>query len=580
MKQYKKLLSFIKPYRTFLILATISMLLATAMGLAGPWIIRSFMATITSGGDIGRIYQLALFAIIVYVLLALAQYGQNYLSHHAAWMALKDIRQYIYDYIQSLSLKFFQDKQTGELMSRVINDTRDFEILIAHAIPTIIVNACMLAGVFIILLAMNISLTLYTLIPIPFLLFLVMKFNKLSRPLFKKNQEEVANVNSILQDHFSGIKEIKAFTREEKASKMTLERITRQTIAILRALRISNAYFPSIQFFSNIGTVIVILFGGKMALEARMPMEDVVAFILYLNMFYQPIISLGQISEGIQQALASGERVVELLNVESDIVEVENPIELEDFSGEIEFKNVDFHYVENIPVLSDISFKIKKGEMAALVGPTGVGKTTIAHLIPRFYDPSAGAILINGVNIKDIKLHSLRKHISIVSQDVFLFNGTVKENILFGRPEASEEEVIEAAKAANAHQFIMELEKGYETQVGERGVKLSGGQKQRISIARAILKNAPILILDEATSAVDTKTEMQIQEALKNLMKDKTSIVIAHRLSTIQEADQIIILKDGRIVESGKHEELINANGLYASLCQNQMGGILVNMYV
>ncbi|MGB4045185.1 MAG: ABC transporter ATP-binding protein, partial [Halanaerobiales bacterium] len=353
---------------------------------------------------------------------------------------------------------------------------------------------------------------------------------------------------------------------------------TRQTIAILRALRISNAYFPSIQFFSNIGTVIVILFGGKMALEARMPMEDVVAFILYLNMFYQPIISLGQISEGIQQALASGERVVELLNVESDIVEVENPIELEDFSGEIEFKNVDFHYVENIPVLSDISFKIKKGEMAALVGPTGVGKTTIAHLIPRFYDPSAGAILINGVNIKDIKLHSLRKHISIVSQDVFLFNGTVKENILFGRPEASEEEVIEAAKAANAHQFIMELEKGYETQVGERGVKLSGGQKQRISIARAILKNAPILILDEATSAVDTKTEMQIQEALKNLMKDKTSIVIAHRLSTIQEADQIIILKDGRIVESGKHEELINANGLYASLCQNQMGGILVNM--
>ncbi|MGB4491348.1 MAG: ABC transporter ATP-binding protein [Halanaerobiales bacterium] len=578
MKQYKKLLSFIKPYRTFLILATISMLLATAMGLAGPWIIRSFMATITSGGDIGRIYQLALFAIIVYVLLALAQYGQNYLSHHAAWMALKDIRQYIYDHIQSLSLKFFQDKQTGELMSRVINDTRDFEILIAHAIPTIIVNACMLAGVFIILLAMNISLTLYTLIPIPFLLFLVMKFNKLSRPLFKKNQEEVANVNSILQDHFSGIKEIKAFTREEKASKMTLERITRETIAILRALRISNAYFPSIQFFSNIGTVIVILFGGKMALEARMPMEDVVAFILYLNMFYQPIISLGQISEGIQQALASGERVVELLNVESDIVEVENPIELEDFSGEIEFKNVDFHYVENIPVLSDISFKIKKGEMAALVGPTGVGKTTIAHLIPRFYDPSAGAILINGVNIKDIKLHSLRKHISIVSQDVFLFNGTVKENILFGRPEASEEEVIEAAKAANAHQFIMELEKGYETQVGERGVKLSGGQKQRISIARAILKNAPILILDEATSAVDTKTEMQIQEALKNLMKDKTSIVIAHRLSTIQEADQIIILKDGRIVESGKHEELINANGLYASLCQNQMGGILVNM--
>ncbi|MFW6306652.1 MAG: ABC transporter ATP-binding protein [Bacillota bacterium] len=582
MKKYKSLFRFIKPYRGLLILATISMFVATAMNLAGPWVIRNFISTITEGvnrqGALQQINNLALIVIVVYVLRAIAQYGQNFISHLAAWRALEDIRQYLYDFIQGLSLKFFQDKQTGELMSRVINDTRNFEILLAHAVPTIIVNVIMLISVTIILLSLNVRLTMYTLIPVPFLILIVWKFNKLSRPLFKNVQKEIADINSILQDNFTGIKEIKAFTQEQSASKQTKKRITAHTTAILKALRISNAYQPSIQYISSIGTVIVIFFGGRLALNAELPMGDVVAFLLYLNMFYQPITALGQINEGIQQALASGERVVELLNIEPDIKEAPDAVDVGKADGRISFEGVSFGYVDNIPIIKNASFEVADGEMLALVGPTGVGKTTIARLIPRFYDADSGVVKIDGINVKDIKLHSLRRNISIVSQDVFLFNGTIKENILYGRSDATDEEVIKASKAANAHDFIMDMANGYQTQVGERGVKLSGGQKQRISIARAVLKDAPILILDEATSAVDTQTELLIQDALKKLMVNKTTIVIAHRLSTIQEADQIIVLKKGEIIERGKHQELLKHGGVYYELCEAQMGGMLLDV--
>ncbi|MEJ6951091.1 ABC transporter ATP-binding protein [Natronospora cellulosivora (SeqCode)] len=581
MKKFKPLFRFIKPYRNLLILACFSMLMVTVANLAGPWLIRNFIATITEGvgqeGSLARINILALVVVIVYILRALAQYGTNFVSHYAAWRALNDIRQHLYEFIQGLSLKYFQDKQTGELMSRVINDTRNFEILIAHAIPTIVVNVCMLIGVSIILLTMSPILTLYTLIPIPFLLIIVMYFNKLSRPLFKDVQKEIADINSVLQDNFTGIKEIKAFTQERLASKKTMKRIFAHTTAILRALKISNAFQPTIQFVSGLGTVVVIFFGGRLALGSGMPVENVVAFLLYLDMFYQPIVAMGNINEGLQEALASGERVIEVLSTEPDIVELDKAVNLKDVKGDIEFKNVDFRYVDGIPILKNISFSANAGETIALVGPTGVGKTTIARLIPRFYDSNSGEILIDGFNIKEVKLKSLRQNISIVSQDVFLFNGTVKDNILFGRTEASDEEIISAAKAANAHEFIMGLEKGYDTQVGERGVKLSGGQKQRISIARAILKDAPILILDEATSAVDTQTELLIQEALDNLMENKTTIVIAHRLSTIQKVNQIIVLEDGEVKEKGVHEVLLNKGGLYTKLCQAQMGGILLD---
>ncbi|ERJ12146.1 ABC transporter ATP-binding protein [Haloplasma contractile] len=578
MKEIKTFVHFAKPYRLWIILATLCMVVVTGMSLAGPWVIRSLTATIENGvNDVGtlaenteRVKILSVLVIGIYIMRALTRFGTNYISHYAAWKILEDIRSHIYNHFQKLSLRFFQDKQTGDLMSRVINDTRNFEVLLAHAIPTIVVNVIMFSGVTAILFTMNTELALYTLIPIPLLAWMVLKFSKISRPRFKKAQEEVAVLNSTLQDNFTGMKEIKAFTQEEQESKRTSKAVSGFTNAILRALKLSNAFHPGIELVSSIGTVIVIFFGGVMALNNNLGLPDLVAFLFYLQLLYQPITSLGQINEGIQQALASAERVVEVLDEEPEIKEPKHAKKLTNVKGAIEFKNVSFQYVKNIPVLNHISFKLKAGHTLALVGATGVGKTTIASLIPRFFDPTEGEIYIDHTDMRQLTLKSLRQQISIVSQDVFLFNGTVRENILYGRSGASDNDVISAAKAANAHDFILSLEHGYETKVGERGVKLSGGQKQRISIARAILKDAPILILDEATSAVDTETERLIQNAINKLKQDKTTIVIAHRLSTVQDADQILVLKEGKIVEQGKHVDLLAFDGLYKKLCRAQ----------
>lgn len=574
MNELKAILPFAKPYKWWIVIATVCMLVVTAASLAGPWVIRSLLETVTSSTqgamDFGRINQLAIVVVAVYIIRAISKFGTDYISHCAAWNMVRDIRQKMYDSLQRLSMSYYSDKQTGELMSRVINDTRTFEVLLAHAIPTVVVNGVMLVGVFAILSYMNFTLALLTLIPVPFLALMVLKFSKISRPLFRENQEKVGELNAILQDNFSGIKEIKAFTQEEHESKRTGKALDVQTRAMLRALKVTNAFHPGIEFISSLGTVIVIFFGGRLALGAHLPLEDLAAYFLYLNIFYQPIMALGQINEGLQQALGSADRVLTVIQEEPEVKEASDAIALNQVMGAIEFQNVSFNYVDNIPVLKDISFKLRPGETLALVGATGVGKTTIASLIPRFYDPDCGGILVDDHDVRQLTLKSLRRHISLVSQDVFLFNGTVRDNILYGSPGASEEEILSAAKAANAHEFILGLENGYNTQIGERGVKLSGGQKQRISIARAILKNAPILILDEATSAVDTQTERLIQEALNKLKENKTAVVIAHRLSTVQDADQIVVLKEGAILEQGTHLQLLDQRGLYYQLCQAQ----------
>lgn len=574
MKDLKTILPFAKPYKLWIVAATLFMLLVTAASLAGPWVIRSLLRTVEQGAEAGvdfaHINFLAILAVGIYIIRTLAKFGADYISHCAAWNMVRDIRHKMYNSLQRLSLRFYSDKQTGDLMSRVINDTRTFEVLLAHAIPTIVVNGVMVVGVFAFLSYMNFTLALLTLIPVPFLAWMVLKFSKISRPLFRKNQEKVGELNAILQDNFSGIKEIKAFTQEEHESLRTGQALEVQTRAMLRALKVSNAFHPGIEFVASLGTVIVIFFGGRLALGGYLPLNDLMTYFLYLNIFYQPIMALGQINEGLQQALGSAERVLSIIHAESEIVEAPDARDLERARGSLAFRNVSFKYVDNIPVLKDISFQLYPGETLALVGATGVGKTTIASLIPRFYDPDEGEILVDGQDIRQLTLNSLRRQISLVSQDVFLFNGTVRDNIIYGSPDASEEEIIAAAKAANAHAFILGLENGYETKIGERGIKLSGGQKQRLSIARAILKDAPILILDEATSAVDTQTERLIQEALNTLKENKTAVVIAHRLSTIQDADQILVLKEGEVLERGAHDELLAKEGLYYQLCQAQ----------
>jgi len=575
-RELRTLLRFAKPYRWFLVLATLSMVVVTAMNILAPWMIRSLIRTITEGvGNpspryLAQVRSLALWAVSIYFLRSLFQFGTDYISHYAAWNILKGIRQSLYDHLQKLSLRYYQDKQTGDLMSRVIDDTRNFEQLLAHAIPTVVVNALMIVGVSAILFVLNAGLALYTLIPIPLLLVMVLRFSRLSRPLFRQAQDRVGELNATLQDNLSGIKEIQAFAKEHYESRRMGHRIAEQTRTILKALRLSNAFSPSIEFVSSLGTVIVIAVGGGLALDRRLPLEDLVAFLLYLGSFYQPITALGRINEGLQQALASAERVLDIINARSEIQDAEGASELGAVGGRLEFREVSFHYIEGIPVLKNISFTVNPGETLALVGPTGVGKTTIANLIPRFYDPSAGQILVDGFDVRSVTQASLRKHISIVSQDVFLFNGSVRENILYGKHHATDAEVVRAAQLANAHEFITELAEGYDTLVGERGVKLSGGQKQRISIARAVLRDTPILVLDEATSAVDTHTETLIQEALGKLKADRTTVVIAHRLSTIQEADQIVVMEEGEIVEQGKHAELLRRDGLYSKLSKAQ----------
>lgn len=567
------------------ILATVGV---TLLNLAGPWILREFLQYIqiqrvleggllswfndAATGDIVR--HLGIFTLLyagAYIFRGVFQFMTSYLAHVTAWRFVSDLRVALYHHLQKLSLRFYQDKQTGEVMSRVVNDTNHIEPLVAHNIPDLIVNSLMIAGIAAILFYLFPSLALLTLLPVPLLVITVLAFSGKTRRAFKTAQEKLADFNAILQDNISGIKEIQIFTREQHEGQRVKRRSERYTDNLLTALKIMAIYHPTVEFLGAAGTFLIIFFGGRAVIQGQLPVEDLIAFFLYQGMFYQPIMLLARMNEQVQMALASSERVADLLDVQPDVKEPKNPVRLGRARGEIRFENVNFSYVEGVPVLQDISFTVRPGESLALVGPTGVGKSTIAGLIPRFYDPTSGRVLVDGIDVRELSLHSLRSNISMVLQDTFLFNGTVLDNILYGNPGKSRKDAIEAARIANAHEFIEALPNGYDTHIGERGVKLSGGQKQRLSIARAILKDAPILILDEATSAVDVETESLIQEALKRLMAGRTTIIIAHRLSTVRDATAICVLQEGRIVQYGSHDELIAVEGPYRRMCLRQL---------
>ena len=571
MKPFQLIFNYAKKYKLPLILTAASMLALVGAQLLIPWIVKLLVSEITAPDvtldAMNYITNLTVIVLIVFIARAGLQFVRSYVAHVAGWGVVADVRKYVYDHMQRLSLRFYEDKQVGQLMSNVINDTDLFEQFISHAIPDVVVNVVTLIAVTAVLLTLNWQLTLLSTIPIPLVILSLRVYAKYVRPAFRNRQKQLGDLNALLNDNLSGIREIKAFTRESEEAQRVHQDIDNYRKSLLSALRLMAIFQPFVEFTSSIGTLIVIFFGGRLALQGTLPVADLVAFFLYLESFYTPVRNLSGAWEAVQSSLAGADRLSDLLAEpqEPQNVRGAEPV-IGRARGEIVFEEVNFEYIPDVCVLENISLDIPARSVLALVGPTGVGKSTLVSLIPRFYDLTSGRIRLDGRDLHEYTLDSLRQQISIVLQDVFLFYGTVRDNLLFGRPDASEAEIEAATQAANAHDFIVDLPMGYDTLIGERGVKLSGGQKQRLSIARAILKDAPILILDEATSSVDTETELLIQQAIERLMLGRTTIVIAHRLSTVRNADKIVVLEDKSILEVGTHTELIRQNGLYKRL--------------
>ena len=573
MKTLWKLTKEAARYKVLYVVAILSTLALTFVNLTAPKVLSAMTGVVERGVDdaaLSTIMKLALVLLVLYLLRILFRFMSNYLTHKAAWYLVGDLRSRLYDKLQSLDLGFFHDKQTGDLMSRIVNDTRDFELLYAHMIPEMITNIVTFGGVLAILLTVNWRLALITCAPIPLILGSGVVFAKIVRPFFRASQKCMGELNAQLQDSLSGLHEIQSFGQEAYESDRVRVKNFEQVSAMLRALRASAVFHPSVEFLSSAGTVLVVFFGGMLAYRGQLSVEDIVAFVLYLSLFYAPVSGLANLLEGLQQSLAGAERVALILETPSAIQNAPDAKDLGKAEGGITFENVSFHYSNGIPVLKNVSFDCKPGMMVALVGPTGVGKTTTTQLISRFYDPVEGRVLIDGKDIRGVTLESLRKNISPVLQDTFLFNGTIAENIGYAKPDATREEIEAAARAANIHEDILAMPEQYETKVGERGLRLSGGQKQRVAIARAILRQSPIIVLDEATASVDVQTEKQIQKAIQNLSGQRTVVAIAHRLSTIRDADMILVIHEGRIAEQGTHEQLLKQKGLYWKMHEAQ----------
>ena len=570
MTLYLRILSYIKPYMHRLIFAMFCTIMAAAGNLYIPWIIKDMIDEVLADKNGTMLNWIAASIIAIFVVRGLFWYGQNYLMSYVGQSVIIDIRAAVFKKLQRLSVSFYDKNKTGTIMSYVTNDVNALQSAMVENTIEMITEGFILIGSVVAMIYLDWRLTLFTVCTFPVVLWFMEFFGKKIRKTGGRIQECTADITSVLQESVASARVIKSFVRED----YEVDRFDVENRANFRA-NMKNAQLmatltPVVELVAAIGVTMIIWYGGNNVINGTITAGSLVAFLTYAVNISNPIKRLTRVIGNIQKALAAAQRVFMIIDMPEEIAESRDAKQLPEVSGKVEFQNVSFAYDDKGNVITDLSFSVKPGEVIAIVGPSGAGKSTIANLLPRFYDVNKGDIKIDGHSVREVTLDSLREQVGIVPQETMLFNGSVYNNILYGRLDATKEEIEAAAKAAHAHDFIMQLTDGYETKLGDRGVNLSGGQRQRIAIARAILKNPRILILDEATSALDTESERVVQEALDRLMVGRTSFVIAHRLSTVKNADKILVLEKGNLVESGTHDELLALDGLYAHLYKIQ----------
>ena len=571
-KLYKRLLQYVKPYWKRMVLAVISAILLAAANTSLAWIIKKVMDDVFADKNLKMLTVIPFAIVLLYFFKGLFHYGQAYFMGHVAIKVVTDIRDKIYQHLQTLSLAFFTKNPTGVLISRIGNDTSLLQSTVSDSITSLLRNFLTIVGLTAYTFWVNWKLATISYLIIIWAIIPIQKFGKKSRRFSTKSQSKMADISKLIFETISGIRIVKAFCMEQYENRRFSKENRRFFRIRLKRLRIRALASPTMEMLGGFASAAILYYGGYNVIQGSMTTGDFFSFVAAFAMMYKPVRGLNKLNQTIQEGLAAAVRTFELLDLKADIVDKPNATELPVIKEQIEFRNICFQY-DNVPILRNINLKVKVGEIIAVVGTSGAGKTTLANLIPRFYDATSGALLIDGTDIRDVTLKSLRGQIGMVTQEIILFNDTIKNNISYGSLEKPDREIIAAAKAAYAHEFIIDNPEGYDSIIGERGVKLSGGQKQRIAIARALLKNAPILILDEATSSLDSQAEREVQVALEKLVEGRTTFIIAHRLSTIKKADRIIVFSDGRMVEEGTHTKLLALKGEYHKLYTMQYHG-------